>query len=355
MFAAPARFVRLGAMKRHVATAVLLLIVAVPLFAKHRAVSSPGNKAACNYGVLDPDVFVNTLTIDATHVYYIDEFDTTLYRIPKSGGARQQLAQFPEVLVTAIAVDDANVYVATIVGDFSATIPPGDIWAIPKAGGTPRTIASGVLFVTQLASDATHVYWVSVGTVKLDEEEILSDGKVERVTKDGSSRQVLASGLSTPTTLSVDDANVYFGERGSAVGNPSIGLRRVAKSGGTTTYLLDDHLVADLAISDNDLVFVGASATGTAAAGLFRVARTGGAVQTLVEDENIDSPPHIVAGQVYYITLPDESSDALMRVPLAGGNAVLLRAANAVGNDFAVDDCGTYIGTNEDALVKGTR
>src|SRR5436190_1016416 len=263
-------------MKRHVATAVLLLIVAVPLFAKHRAVSSPGNKAACNYGVLDPDVFVNTLTIDATHVYYIDEFDTTLYRIPKSGGARQQLAQFPEVLVTAIAVDDANVYVATIVGDFSATIPPGDIWAIPKAGGTPRTIASGVLFVTQLASDATHVYWVSDGTVKLDEEEILSDGKVERVTKDGSSRQVLASGLSTPTTLSV-------------------------------------------------------------------------------EDENIDSPPHIVAGQVYYITLPDESSDALMRVPLAGGNAVLLRAANAVGNDFAVDDCGTYIGTNEDALVKGTR
>ena len=339
-------------MKSRIAAALLLLFVAVPLLAKHRAVASPGGPTGCNYGVLDPDVFVTAMTIDATHVYYIDEFNSTLYRIPKTGGTRQQLAQFSDALTTAIAVDDANVYVATIVGDFDATIPPGDIWAIPKAGGTPRTIASGVVFVTEIAADATHVYWVSVGTVKLDAEEILSDGKIERVTKDGASRQVLASGLSTPATLAIDNTDVYFGELGSAVGNPSIGLRRVAKSGGATAHILDDHLVANIAISGNDVVFVGAS---TAAAGLFRVAKTGGAVQTLVEDENIDSAPHIVAGQVYYITLPDESSDALMRVPLAGGNAVMLREANAVGNDFAVDDCGTYIGTNEDALVKGTR
>lgn len=351
MSGARARFVRLGGMKHRIATALLLFLTAVPLFAKHRAVASPG-KAGCSYGVLDPDVFVTAMTIDATHVYYIDEFNTTLYRIPKAGGTRQQLAQFSDALITAMTVDDANVYVATIVGDFNATIPPGDIWAIPKAGGTPRTIASGVLFVAELVADATHVYWVSVGTVKLDEEEILSDGKIERVTKDGSSRQVLASGLSTPATLSIDDANVYFGELGSAVGNPSIGLRRVAKGGGATIHVLDDHLVANLAISDNDVVFVGSSST---AAGMFRVAKTGGAVQTLVEDENIDSRPHIVAGQVYYITIPTEESDALMRVPLAGGNAVMLRVANAVGNDFEVDDCGTYIGTNEDALVKGTR
>jgi len=340
-------------MKRRIAAALVSLLVAVPLFAaKHRAVSSPGNKAACNYGVLDPAAFVSAIALDGTHVYYLDDVDSIIYRVPKSGGARQQLAEFPEALITAMAVDDTNLYVATIVGDFNASIPPGDIWAIPKAGGTPRTIASGVVFVTEIATDATHVYWVSVGTVKLDEEEILSDGKIERVKKDGSARQELASGLSTPGTVALDDTDVYFGELGAAVGNPSRGLRRVAKSGGSTTHVLDDYRVATIAISGNDVAFVGDSQTES---GMFRVAKSGGTVQKLVQDENIDSAPHIVAGQVYYITFPDEETDALMRVPLAGGEAVFLRAANASDSDFEVDECAAYIGQNDGSLLKGPR
>ena len=337
-------------MKRRIAASLLSLLVAVPLFAvKHRAVSSPGNKAACNYGVLDPAVFVTEIALDATHVYYLDDIDSIIYRIPKNGGARQPLAQFQEVLITAMAVDDTNLYVATIVGDFA----PGDLWAIPKAGGTPRTIASGVVFVTEIAADATHVYWVSVGTINLEEEVILSDGKIERVTKDGASRQVLASGLSTPATVAIDDTNVYFGELGAAVGNASKGLRRVAKSGGATVPVLDDYRVGNIALSGNDVVFVGDSQTSTG--GMFRIAKTGGAVQMLVQDENIDSAPHIVAGQVYYITLPEEDSDALMRVPLAGGEAVFLRVANASNSDFEVDECAAYIGQNDGSLLKGTR
>jgi hypothetical protein len=340
-------------MKRQVAVALLSLVVAVPLFAvKHRAVSSPGNKAACNYGVLDPAVFVAAMAIDTTHVYYLDDVDSIIYRIPKNGGTRQPLAQFPDTAITAMAVDDTNVYVATIVGDSDTTLPPGDLWAIPKAGGTPRTIASGVVFVNEIAADATYVYWVSVGTVKFDEEVILSDGKIERVKKDGSARQELANGLSTPASVAIDDTNVYFGELGAAAGNPSIGLRRVAKSGGATAHMLDDYRVSGIAISGNDLVFVGASQT---AVGIFRVAKTGGTVTTLVQDENIDSAPHIIAGQVYYITLPDEASDALMRVPLAGGEAFFLRAANASDSDFEVDECAAYIGQNDGSLLKGTR
>lgn len=340
-------------MRHRIAVALLSFVVAVPLFAvKHRAVSSPGNKAACNYGVLDPAVFVTAISIDATHVYYLDDVDSIIYRIPKNGGTRQPLAQFQNAFITAMAVDDANVYVATIVGDSDATFPPGDLWAIPKTGGTPHTIASGVVFVNEIATDGTYVYWVSVGTVNFEEEVVLSDGKIERVKKDGTGRQELANGLSTPGTVAVDDTDVYFGELGVAVGNPSLGLRRVAKSGGPVAHLLDDHRVSAIAISGNDLVFVGSSQT---AAGLFRVAKSGGTVTTLVQDENIDSAPHIVAGQVYYITLPDEAEDALMRVPLAGGQAVFLRAANASDNDFEVDECAAYIGQNDGSLLKGTR
>jgi hypothetical protein len=298
--------------------------------------------------VLDPAVFVTEIALDATHVYYLDDVDSIIYRIPKNGGVRQPIAQFQDVLITAMAADDTNLYIATIVGDFA----PGDIWAIPKAGGTPRTIASGVVFVTEIVADATHVYWVSVGTINIEEEVILSDGKIERATKDGATRQVLASGLSTPGTVAIDDTNVYFGEIGAAVGNPSKGLRRVAKSGGATEHLLDDYRVGNIALSGNDVVFIGDSQT---ASGLFRVAKSGGAVQTLVQDENIDSAPHIVAGQVYYITVPDEAEDALMRVPVAGGEAVFLRIANASASDFEVDECAAYIGQNDGSLLKGTR
>jgi len=337
-------------MTRRIGCALLLLLFVVPLASAKRHSVVPG-RGNCLYGVLDPDVFVSEIALDATHVYYVDDLDSILYRIPKNGGPRTKLAEFPNVLITEMIVDDTNVYLATLPGDFSETLPPGDIYAVPKGGGTPRTIVNGVLFATKLAADATHVYWVSVGTVKLLQEEVLSDGKVERVTKDGATRQALATGLSLPTSLGLDDTSVYFGETGQAVRNTSMGLRRVAKNGGAVTHLQDSYAVSYIEPSGNDFIFSGASAD---TSGLFRITKTG-AVQLLVADEQIDGPPHVFDGFVYYVTFTDEEQDALMRIPVTGGTPAFLRSPDSNQSGLEIDECGIYLGNNEGELVKGTR
>src|SRR5439155_8332085 len=103
----------------------------------------------------------------------------------------------------------------------------------------------------QLAVDDHSVYWASLGTV-IDDPKFASDGKIERVEKDGTGRTTLASGLSGPTSVAVDDAFVYFAESGLAQGNASKGVRRVPTNGGTVQRLYDNP-VDLLALNGDDL------------------------------------------------------------------------------------------------------
>ena len=325
----------------------------MPLAAgKRRAVGSPGGPGnGCPFGVIDADALsARLIAIDATDVYYLDDADGAVFRVPKRGGARTELARFEDFFVLALAIDDSTVYVAGIPDGFDATPLPGSVFAFPKSGGAYRTVVSGVTLPYDLAVDATHVYWPSFGTMNFDREEILSDGKIERVRKDGSGRQALAEGLSTPSSIVLDDASVYFGELGFAVGNPSTGVRRVAKSGGAVAHLDDQYVAATLAISDAHIVYYGGTPDASRV-GMLRVAKSGGAAEFLVEDENVAGGPEVFEGQVYYVTLIDEFQDALMRVPVAGGMPQLLTQPDMADYDFAIDSCGVYFGTWDGPLM----
>src|SRR5688500_11747687 len=106
----------------------LLLFVALPLSAKRRAVTIGDGRSI--FVPLDDDAYVAALAIDATDAYYLDDFDLTLYRVPKNGGPRLALTTFRSVIVTDVEIDDSEVFVSTIPASFTDIPQPGTIYAV---------------------------------------------------------------------------------------------------------------------------------------------------------------------------------------------------------------------------------
>ena len=329
-----------------------LLLTATATADKRRSVSAGGPR--CTFGVLDEFAFVSSIALDATDVYYVDDLDFSLYRLPRGGGVRTLLATFPGEIILDIAVDASNVYVGAIPEDFDNVAAPGTVYRVSKQGGSKSGIASGVVFPFSLVTDDTHVYWVSPGTIKFAEGEILPDGKIERVRKDGSAREVLAAGLSAPLTLAVDATNVYFSESGQAVGNTSAGIRRVPKSGGAVVAINNTHVASEMVLAGNEIVFGGGTLSGSSS-GVYAIAKTGGAVRTIAEVLEVASGPRVIDGSVYYLTY-EAVGDVFWRVPLAGGTPQMVAAPELTNDtDFEVDECGLYYGHANGSLVKTAR
>jgi hypothetical protein len=96
-----------------------------------------------------------------------------------------------------LAIDDTNVYY------FQGS--PQSLLAIGKDGTCgasptcPVVLATDIQSGSGIAIDATTVYWTTFG-----------DGTVKAVGKDGSNLRIIASGLTTPAAVAVDDVAVYF-------------------------------------------------------------------------------------------------------------------------------------------------
>lgn len=334
---------------------LLVLFVAVPLCAaKRRAVTT--GEGRCVFATLDDDAYVAAVAIDATDAYYVDDFDLTLYRVPKDGGPRLALTTFRSVLVTDIEIDEIDVFVATIPATFTDIPLPGTIYGVSKNGGGRRTVAADVVLPVNLGVDATHVYWISGGTYNFATETISSDGKVERILKNGTGRQTLAQGLSAPFTLALDGNDVYFSETGFGAGNTSHGVRRVAKSGGSVTHVQDTHFADVITQTDTDIVFFGGTAD-FSEAGIFRVPKNGGAPVLIAGNgENIFGGPVVAGGFVYFVRFDEEAFvDQLMRAPLTGGSEQLVHEDLWNQYDFAVDECGVYFGNASGEFLKVPR
>ncbi len=97
-----------------------------------------------------------TLTLDDTHVYWVEGSQGAITRVPKTGGV-------PEVLATGqagaggLAIDAANVYWTNTAA--------GSLHTIPKAGGEMTTVASGLSEPRFVAVDAAAIFYESGGTV----------------------------------------------------------------------------------------------------------------------------------------------------------------------------------------------
>jgi hypothetical protein len=330
--------------------AVVLSLVALPVFAKRRAIT-PGGPSHCAEATLVRSTYADLLGMDAQFVYFVDEFGT-LTRVPKLGGPTQELADpLDEWLPLSIAVDESYVYFGALPFEALRMPLPGAILRVPKTGGVVSVFVSGVVTPFEVATDATHLYWAAAGTLDFVNGTIAADGKIERIRKDGTGRQTLADDLSAPFGLAMDGTDVYFGQSGAATGDATMGMYRVAKTGGTTATI-DDHLsVGPLVLDGNTLVFLGGTET---EGGILAMEKTGGPVRTLYGAESVNGSLLVADRRAYFLEETDDGV-ALSSVSIdAPAGAVAVRA-DANGDSFLLDGCAAIVNTYDGDLVRTRR
>jgi len=179
------------------------------------------------------------MAVDEGYIYWASRY-LGVYRMPKAGGAAEQLDSTTSLAVR-IAIDTTSVYwflhdtgvhgdaigliKTPIGGGFGTALveptgypidvaadgqhvflswrpqyggDPNVIAQVPVAGGSVVTLDTPSDYPGLLALDADNVYYT------------VADGTVRRVAKGGGSVEVLASGQGTPTSITVDDAAVYW-------------------------------------------------------------------------------------------------------------------------------------------------
>jgi len=90
---------------------------------------------------------------DATHVYWAEGpwgGTRTVQRVLRTGGAPEQIA---DKAAFAIALDATHVY------GTDNSVGSGDIWRVPKGGGTIEILAPGQVWPFDIAVDDVAVYW----------------------------------------------------------------------------------------------------------------------------------------------------------------------------------------------------
>jgi hypothetical protein len=296
--------------------------------------------------------FPTSIALDGSDVYWID-FDSDIYVSPLSGGPPLLVATLGEWLPLAVELDETSLYIAAIPFEAIFDPVPGAILVVPKSGGEPEVLVSDVMFPWDLALDATHVYWASLGTLDFSGGSLRSDGSVGRARKDGTGRQNLATDLSGPADVALVGDDVFFGQTGFADDDPTMGLYRVAKEGGGIHGLIDDLAVLGLAAADDALVLLAGDPT-TLAVGLFRSSLDGTQVLQLVVDEEISAPPRVIDGRAYYISGGDDETPGTLRwVSIADpGTPVDVVSALFTGPDFEVDACSVVFGVADPEALR---
>lgn len=144
------------------------------------------------------DGLVTELKIDGTEAFWLGEgsvFGCSVTACEANGANRVVLANEP-TFPFALAVDRERAF-------YGSSLEGGSIRAVPRAaiaggGGSPKVLSTGIGAATRLAATAQSV-WFTNGAA----------GTVSRVSKNGGSAVVMASGLAAPSGLAVGGGYVY--------------------------------------------------------------------------------------------------------------------------------------------------
>jgi hypothetical protein len=170
------------------------------------------------------------------HGVYWMNYGVALRAMPKEGGAPVTLMSTDEPM--SFAIDDTSAYVTTT----------GGIWRVALAGGTPQKIVDASADLA-IAVDDAYVYWADRGTAN-DDATTLS-----RAPKTGGPPEVLAAGPGVfrgalNGSIAVDASRVYW------VSTLADGVvATIPKAGGTPTTLVSGLVCPYTLRMDGDALF----------------------------------------------------------------------------------------------------
>lgn len=147
------------------------------------------------------------IAVDASHVYWTDQWANTVVKVPLGGGPPTEIASADNP--GNIVVDATNAY--------WADRGSGSIMKAPIVVGAATELAPAFVPIG-IAVDATHVYWTDFTDV------------VSKVPITGGTPIAIASGQASPHGIAVDNASVYWANNGTDANDYEDGeVMKVAK------------------------------------------------------------------------------------------------------------------------------
>jgi hypothetical protein len=261
-----------------------------------------------------------SLAVDDHYVYFTGGHG--ILRVPRAGGDVTTLVEIESPSVLAIDATDAYFFGLRPAGppDAQGKVQSAvGLFSAPLAGGDARLLVADAYGQYVVPDRAGGVYWASTGSLqhlragesvptssKLDPAPSLESlvlgsnalfaavysyppgsGSIERIPLDGGAPAILVSGLGHPTSVAVDETNLYFTEEAPYAPSSRVTRARLDGSEVTTTF------ATGVAVDRHAVFFSTPDA-------VHRIDKSGGAVTTLAT--GLESPDYLVVtgGNVYW-------------------------------------------------------
>lgn len=261
----------------------------------------------------------HSLAVDATHLYWIEDTTGIVARVPKAGGAREEVSG-GDPSSKWLNVDDSSVYWNTSTAN--------TVMKAPKAGGKADVLVNIMLSANgghHLTQDATHLYWGEMG-------------EIIRVPKAGGNYEVAWSGSGSVGDLAVDDKNVYFGNGFFVYFAPlgmmlpmEMGLGSGELEAAKTVVLMGDTVILACGLTSMKTTVV-------------RTIPKPPAMGMFTELGQIEGDPIEMAADAQNVYCA--TTKGIYKVAAAGGTPELV-VDSAVVSGFAADDKNLYWGDSE--------
>ncbi len=212
--------------------------------------------------------------------------------------------------VTNLALDATHVYWTNFDGD--------QVMRQAKAGGEVETIASGQDGAHGIAVDATHVYWTNV----------VGDQVMRRAVA-GGEVETIASGQDGAHGIALDATHVYWTNREADT------VARRALSGGSVEIMASGQSRPQGMAVDGTHIYWANGDADT----VVRVAQTGGEPQTI---ETAQGGAESVALDDTHVYWTNSVDDQVVRRAKAGGDTEILASAEGGAQNIAVDATHVY-------------
>jgi hypothetical protein len=169
------------------------------------------------------DLETNALALDGSALYVVDGNRTQVRRIPRSGGTPMTLAT--GVAVRGVASDGIHAFYLDDVGG------DGRVMRVPTSGGTPVILASAQPGVQFLAVAGSYVFWVNGGTTETAGANTL----IKRVAKTGGTPSTVRTVGTRVGGMVLDGSYIFWTEPDRDL------VRRIRHGGGTTSYVTSNE------------------------------------------------------------------------------------------------------------------